>query len=74
MGWLWLACSPNQVEGVDAKICVGYGPAKFPFRGREVDFTKWVGWGLAGFSNRVEGVDALIRVGYGPPEFLFRGR
>ena len=53
-----LAGYPNRVEGVDAKILVGYGPAEFPFRGREVDFTKWVGSGLAGFPNQVEGIDS----------------
>ena len=50
------------------------GFAEFPFRGREVDFPKWVGSGLASFPNRVEGVEADIRVGSGPAEFLFRGR
>ena len=39
-------------------VWVGCGPAGFPFRGREVNYTKWVDFGLAGFPNPVEGVDA----------------
>ena len=46
-----MAGFPNQVEGVDALILVGYGPAEYPLRGREVDFTKWIGYGLAGLAG-----------------------
>ena len=44
------------------------------FRGREADFIKWVGCGLAAFPNRDDQVDAYIWVGFGPAEFHSRGR